>query len=133
MFSFSLCLMKEGAIVEASVLRLRCTFTASRIASRLTKEITAGWSGEAERVEEEGGDAVWRGCSSSGPRTPCTPVLSLPLRPHPDTGHRHEDTQSYESGSIPALYWSSILHRLAIQYSAINTTSLSLTSTTAKS
>ena len=91
--------------------------------------------GEAERVEEEGGDAVWRGCSSSGPRTPCTPVLSLPLRPHPDTGHRHKDTQSYESGSIPALYWSSILHRLAIQYSAINTTSLSLpsTSTTAKS
>ena len=37
--------------------------------------------------EGGGGDAVWRGCSS-GPRTPCTPVLSLPLRPHPDTGHR---------------------------------------------
>ena len=116
-------------------MRLKCTLTASWIASRLTKVITAGWSGEAEaeRVEEEGGDAVWRGCSSSGPRTPCTPVLSLLLRPHPDTGHRHEDTQSYEGGSIPALHWSSILHRLAIQYSAINTTSLSLPSTTAKS
>ena len=69
-------------------MKLKCTLTASWIASRLTKVITAGWSGEAERVEEEGGDAVWRGCSSSGPRTPCTPVLSLPLRPHPDTGHR---------------------------------------------
>ena len=50
-------------------------------------------------------------------------------------GYQHEETEASESGSIPALYWSSILHRLAIQYSAINTTSLSLpsTSTTAKS
>ena len=79
-------------------MRLKCTLTASWIASRLTKVITAGWSGEAERVEEEGGDAVWRGCSSSGPRTPCTPVLSLLLRPHPDTGHRLVLTRASTQG-----------------------------------
>ena len=32
-------------------------------------------------------------------------------------GHHHKETESSGSGSIPALYWSSILHRLAIQYS----------------
>ena len=86
--------------------------------------ITTGWSGEGGGGG--GGDAVWRGCSSSGPRTPITPVLSLPLRPHPDTGHRpvaeqkHEDTKSSENLRVIILYYYSILIlQTDWQYSAI--------------
>ena len=102
--------------------RKRCTLTSSRWASKVAK----GWTGEGGGGGGGGVDVVWRGCSSSGPRTPITPVLSLPLRPHPDTGHRPVAEHKHEERGykviwewlyyIIIVYWSSRQTGNTVQY-----------------